>query len=91
MQHVLAALQARRGEIGQHVVEAPAVVSELPPVVVILGLAAQIEQAVDRARSAQHLAARLHALAIVELGFRLGFVEPVHSGVGEQLAGPSGT
>src|SRR3954468_3014898 len=42
----------------QHVLIAPAAVAELGPVVVILRLAAHIYHAVDRARSAHHLAAR---------------------------------
>ena len=73
-------------EKGQHVFEAPAFVAELAPVVVVLVLAAHIEQAVDRARSAQHLAARLDDLAVVELGLRLRLVEPVDLGIVEQLA-----
>ena len=46
-------------EIGQHVVIAPAGVAALAPAIVVLVLAAHIQQAVDRTRSAQHLAARL--------------------------------
>ncbi len=73
-------------EIGQHVGKAPADIAELAPVVVVLVLAAHIEQAVDRARAAQHLAARLDDLPVVELGLRLGRVEPVDLGIVEQLA-----
>ena len=73
-------------EIGQHVVEAPAGIAELAPVVEVLRLAAHVEQAVDRTRAAQHLAARLDDLAVVELGLRLGRVEPVDPAVVEQLA-----
>src|SRR6185437_15749378 len=50
-------------EVGQHVPEAPAGITELTPVVVILRLAADIEQAVDRTGTAQHFAARLYDLA----------------------------
>ena len=46
-------------EIRQHVVKAPAAIAVLAPAIVILVLAAHVKQAVDRARSAQHLAARL--------------------------------
>ena len=42
----------------QHVLVAPAAIAELRPVVVVLRLAADIDHAVDRARAAQHLAAR---------------------------------
>ena len=66
--------------------ERPAGIAELAPVVVVLVLAADVEQPVDRARAAQHLAARLDDLPVVELGLRLGFVEPIDLGVVEQLA-----
>ena len=72
-------------EIGQHVTECPAGVAELAPVVEIFLLAADIEEAVDRARTAQHLAARLDDLAVVELRLRLALVEPIDLGVVEQL------
>ncbi len=73
-------------EVGQHVLETPAGIAELAPVVVVGGLAADIEKPVDRARSAQHLAARLDDAPVVELGLRLRGVEPVDFGVVEQLA-----
>ena len=38
-------------KIGQHLGKAPAGIAELPPMVVILVLAADLEQAVDRTRS----------------------------------------
>ena len=79
VQRVLAALLVLgAAEVRQHIVEAPAGIAELPPMIVIRRLAAQIKQAVDRARPAQHLAARLDHLTVVELGLRLGLVEPVH-------------
>ena len=70
-------------EIGQHVGKAPAGITELPPMIVILVLAADVEQAVDRTRSAQHLAARLDDLAVVQLRLRLGFVKPIDFGIVE--------
>ena len=73
-------------EIGQHVVKAPADIAALAPAVVVLVLAAHIEQAVDRARSAQHLAARLEHLAAVQARLRLGLVHPVDGFFLEQLA-----
>src|SRR5215510_8291804 len=73
-------------EVGKHVGEAPAGVAELAPMIEILVLAADIEEAVDGARSAQHLAARLDDPAIIELGLRLRTVQPVDLGVGEQLS-----
>ena len=73
-------------EIGQHVVITPAGIAALAPAVVILMLAAHIEQAVDRARSAEHLAARLEHLAAVQPRLRLGLVHPVDGFFLEQLA-----
>src|SRR6266566_1580538 len=73
-------------EIGQHVGKAPAGIAELPPMIVILVLAADIEQTVDRTRSAQHLAARLDDLAVIELRLWLGFAQPIDFGIVEQLA-----
>src|SRR5579883_3040408 len=73
-------------EIGQHVLEAPAEIAELTPVIEILLLPADIDEAVDRARPAQHPAARLDDAAIVELGLGFGLVEPVELAITEQLA-----
>ena len=87
MQRVLAPLLVLGApEIGQDILEAPAGIAELPPVIEIFRLAADIEQPVDRARPAQHLAARLNDLPVVELGLGLRAVEPVDLGVVEQLA-----
>jgi hypothetical protein len=49
----------------------------LAPAIVILVLAAHIEQPVDRTRAAQNLAARLKHLAPVQPRFGLGLVHPV--------------
>src|SRR5579883_3184249 len=73
-------------EIGQHVLEAPAEIAELAPVIEILLLPADIDEAVDRARPDQHPAARLDDAAIVELGLGLRLVEPVELAVAEQFA-----
>ena len=54
--------------------------------IVVLVLTADIEEAIDRARSAQHFAARLDDLPVVQLGFRLGLVQPIDFGIVEQLA-----
>jgi hypothetical protein len=63
-------------EIGQHVVIAPADAAELAPVVEILFLAADINQAVDRGGAAQHLPARPGDAAPVEPRYRLGLELP---------------
>ena len=73
-------------EIGQHVVIAPAGIAALAPAIVILVLAAHIEQAVDRTRTAEHLAARLEHLPAVQSRLRLGLVHPVDGLFLEQLA-----
>jgi hypothetical protein len=87
MEGVGAALVVLRlAEIGQHVLVAPAKVAELPPVVEIRRLAADVDQPVDGAGAAQHLAARRDHLPIVAVRLRLGGVAPVESPVGEQPA-----
>ena len=73
-------------EIGQHVVIAPAGIAALAPAIVILVLAAHIQQAVDRARSAQHFSARLENLPAVQARLRLGLVHPVDGFFLEQLS-----
>ena len=45
-------------EIGQHIVVRPPGVAELAPQIEILALPADVDQPVDRARPAQHLASR---------------------------------
>ena len=61
----------------QHVVIGPAGAAELPPLVVVLRLAAHIQQAVDRARPAQHPAARPLQPPPVQARVRLGRHAPV--------------
>src|SRR5262249_45134063 len=73
-------------EIRQHVLPAPADIAELAPSVEILLLAADIDEAVDRAGAAQHLAARLDDAAAVEPGLGLAFIEPVDLRIAEELA-----
>jgi len=73
-------------EIGQDVGERPSGIAELPPVVEVFRLTADIEKTIDRARPAQHFPARLNDLAIVELRFGLRCVKPVDLGIGEELA-----
>ena len=68
-------------EIRQHVVIAPADAAELPPIVEILPLAADIDQPVDRAGAAEHLAARPRDAAAVEPRHRLGLELPGDLGV----------
>ena len=69
----------RAPEIGQDVVVGPAAIAELGPDVEVARLAADIEMAVDRARPAEHLAARKEDRAAVDAGARLGAVAPVEA------------
>src|SRR5205085_4623785 len=64
----------------------PAGIAELPPVVEIFGLAADIDHAVDRRGTAEHLAARPEYAAIPGAGIGLGLVAPIDRRVGEGLA-----
>ena len=87
MQRVCAALlMLGAPEIGQHVGKAPAGIAELAPMIEVRVLSADIKEPVDRARAAQHLAARLNDLAVVELGLRLRGIEPIERLAREQLA-----
>ena len=86
MQVVRAALLVLgAAKIRQHVVEAPARIAELAPMVEVLGLPADIQKPVDRRGPAEYLAARLDDRAAGAFGLRLGAVEPVVLGIGEQL------
>jgi hypothetical protein len=70
----------------QDVVVTPAMVAMLTPAIVILMLTTDIEQTVDRTRSAQDLAARLKHASPVQSRLRLGLVHPVDGFFLEQPA-----
>src|SRR5207248_406289 len=72
-------------EIRQDAVPAPAAIAELRPMVEILGLAADIDHAVDRAGAAEHTAARIKDRAAIDAGIGLGRVTPGQDGVIEQF------
>src|SRR5271167_4451760 len=63
-------------EEGQDLVPAPAAIAELRPVIEILGLAAHINEPVDRAGPAEHPAARVQDRASAGPGVGLGIVSP---------------
>src|SRR5829696_3087100 len=73
-------------EIGKHVVISPAGIAALAPAIVILVLAPHIEQAVDRARTAEHFSTRLEYLPAVQAGLRLGLIHPVDGFFLEQFS-----
>ena len=73
-------------EVGQHLLIAPAGVAEVAPAIVVLALSTDIEETVDRRRSAEHFAARLRDLSVAGPRLRLAGIEPVHRRIGEMLA-----
>jgi hypothetical protein len=73
-------------EIRQHVVKTPAAVAVLAPAIVILMLATDVQQTVDRTRSAQNLAARLKHPSPIQARLGFGLVHPVDVFVFEQPA-----
>ena len=75
----------RFAEIGQAVVPRPAAVAELGPVIVILGLAADVDEPVDRRGAADHPAARIDDGAAVGAGIGLGAEFPGQGVVVEHL------
>jgi len=86
---VIGALAAPRvlelAEVRQHVGIGPATRAHLRPLVVVERVPAHREHAVDRARSADHLAARQRHAPPVEMRFWLGPVGPVEPGIGHRL------
>jgi hypothetical protein len=73
-------------EVGQHVVVAPAGVAQRGPMVVVLALAADVDEAVDRAGAAQRLAARPVDAPAVHVGVGVGLEAPVIGGAPHRLA-----
>ena len=73
-------------EVGQHVGPTPARVAAALPMLEVFGQATHIDHRVDRARSAQHLAARPIALAPGQCTLRFGAVHPVQRRVIERQA-----
>src|SRR5207248_10694799 len=67
----------------QHIVPAPAVEPELPPMIVVRRLAAHIDHGVDRRRAADHLAAWIVQAAAVQAGLRLGLETPIRTRVAD--------
>ena len=73
----------RLAEIGEDVVETPAGIAKLSPVIEVLRLSADVDQSVDRTGTADNLAARSDDVAIVAY---CGFVAPVVAPIGEKPA-----
>src|SRR5262245_16340822 len=77
-------------EIGQHVLVAPAGGTQRLPAVVVTGSTAQKHKAIDRARTAEHLAARPAEAPAVEVGLGFRLIAPVDVGIGHQFAEAEG-
>ena len=75
-------------EVRQHVGVAPARIAERGPVVVVVAMAADVDEPVDRARPAERAAARPVDLATVHSGVGLGLEPPVVDGVEHRLGVP---
>ena len=73
---VLGALEER-----QNAAPAPARITQALPLVVVFRLPAHVGHGVDRARTAQHLAARPVGTAATQGGFGFGLVHPVDCGI----------
>jgi hypothetical protein len=63
-------------EIGQYVLIRPAGIAELAPQIEILLLATDVDEPIDRARPAEHLAARPEHAAATQFAKRLGLEHP---------------
>jgi hypothetical protein len=74
----------------QHVCIGPPDIAELAPVIEILALATNIDHAVDRAGSTEHLAAWPLDLAAVQLLFGAGGETPVEARIVDQLEDAAG-
>ena len=79
--HSLVAVVLALDEVRQHFFPAPAIVARRAPAVIVGGLASDIDQPVDRRRSAEPTTARPIDLATVHVGFWLGVIAVVVDGV----------
>ncbi|MNM56091.1 hypothetical protein D3C81_672460 [compost metagenome] len=86
MQRTVAAVQGIAGqpgvvlaaaEVGQHVVEAPALATQCRPVIVVAAMAAHVQHAVDRRTAPQATPPGLVRAPAVQSGLRLGVVRVV--------------
>src|SRR5205085_2665947 len=75
-------------EIGQAIVPRPAAIAELGPMIVILRLATDVDQPVDRGRAADHTAARIDDRSTVGARIGLRAVLPGQGVVIEHLEEP---
>ena len=72
-------------EVRQDFIPAPAHATRLAPALIIRGLAAHIDHAVDGRTAAQHPAARVIYSAAIQPGLGFGFETPVHLRVADAI------
>ena len=72
-------------EIREDIVPRPALGTQLPPMVVVTALSANVEHGVDRRGAAEHFTARPDMLAVAGAGIGIGQIEPVDLWVLERL------
>ena len=72
-------------KVRQHVSIAPTGISKRGPLVVVLALAANVDEAVDRRRAPERATARPVDLAPVHLRFGLGIEAPIHDRMEHRL------
>ena len=70
-------LHLRFLEVGEDVIETPALISEAGPMIEVEVISADVNHGVHRARAAQHFSARPVEAAVVEAGLGLGGIVPV--------------
>ena len=73
-------------KVGQHLLIRPACIAQRRPVVVVLALAAHVDQSIDGAAAAQRAAARPVDAPAVHVGVRVGLELPVVDGAPHGLA-----
>jgi hypothetical protein len=73
-------------KVGQHLVEAPASIPELPPNIEVLRLSADIDQSIDRTGPAENPATRGDDPAVVASRLRLSLIAPIEPAIVEQPA-----
>ena len=81
-----ALVRFRFPEVRKHLVPAPSRIAQRGPAIVILRLAADVDETVDRARSAERASARIVDRTVLHPGLRLGLKPPVVHRVKHGLA-----
>ena len=71
-------------EHGLHIIPAPAGQAQLPPMIIVLRLAAHRKHRIDGRRSANRLAARIIQPAAIQAGVGLGLEHPVAARIADQ-------